>query len=65
MAPKPQWRSFDFSELERRLTEAKDMLAQAARMIEVSETQKLDTMAEIGLEQARRQDDHPHRQRYR
>lgn len=65
MTAKPRWRPTDFSEIEGRLTEAKALLEQAVRMMEASEMQKVSAIAEMHLDEARRQDDHPFRRRYR
>lgn len=61
----PQWRAADFSELERRLTEAKRLLEQAARMMEAREMEKVSAVAELHLDQARRRHDHTIGRRYR
>jgi hypothetical protein len=65
MPQKPQWRAADFGELEARLTEVRDLLAQAARMIEAREMENIADLADMTLEQEARAHEHTNGRRYR
>lgn len=65
MTRAPQWRPLEFTELERRLTEAKNLLEQAARLMEARELEKVSTIAEMHLEEERGRHGHALGRRYR
>ncbi|MEQ1955834.1 hypothetical protein [Mesorhizobium sp. CN2-181] len=65
MSNQSPWRPMDFGDLERRLLEARDLLAQAARMIAVQEMEKVSSIADMHLEEEKQRDEHSHRRRYR
>jgi hypothetical protein len=61
----PHWRPMQFDELERRLTEARDLLSQAARLIATQDLEKVSGLADLHLDEEKRRDEHAHRRRYR
>lgn len=65
MPQPPDWRPADFSEIERRLTEARDLLAHAARLLEAREMEKVTNLADVTLDQESRAHEHTHGRRYR
>jgi len=65
MTRRPEWRPMDFSELERRLTEAKSLLEQAAQLMEAREMDKVSTLAEMHLQEEKARDEHAFGRRYR
>lgn len=65
MTKKSEWRPLEFTELERRLTEAKSLLEQAARLMEARDLEKVHSIAEMHLQEEQARNGHPHRRRYR
>ena len=61
----PEWRPLDFDNLESRLTEARDLLQQAVRLIAAHDLEKVSGLADLHLDEEKRRDDHAHRRRYR
>jgi hypothetical protein len=60
-----QWKTLDLSELQRRLTEVKLLLEQAAALAAAQDANRLASMTELQQRQAEERHGNPQRQRYR
>lgn len=65
MAKPQDWQPMDLSSIERRLTEARDLLAQAATLLEARDMEQLANLTDLHLDEEGARNEHPHGRRYR
>lgn len=60
-----EWQPMELNSIERRLTEARDLLSQAAALLEARDMEQLANLTDLHLDEEGTRNDHPHGRRYR
>ena len=65
MTKPPEWQPMDFGSVERRLTEARDLLLQAAKLLEARDLENVATLTDLHLDQENARNGNANGRRYR